>query len=328
MRRMKTQKSLQSISMHENAGMIPQEQAKFGLFSQFGNSLSIYWSFIIAVANFWTVFSVLFSAGTSAAPSGVPLVVEVVFETILFLEVIARLLLKRFFSKTYDNLKLTHKGLKDSYLLLVFLLIISFPGVTLCYIITNGDNSGLGISIVSYVMLLKLLRAFEIIRFHATLQEMLFFKEVRWIIFMKLAENLVLIFWIVHVLSCIWMISQNGYGRKISIFTMPNDLTFFLKIYLANDQNQFTKFDLYTASEFTQYVESMMFVISALSGCCFGDVNPMTYTETLLTITFLITGVTAYAKVFSDFNSLMRLFSEEKNLNQYAFNYIPLKLIY
>ena len=60
-----------------------------------------------------------------------------------------------------------------------------------------------------------------------------------------------------------------------------------------------------------------MYAVSALSGCGFGDVDPATYYEILLTIFIMIIGATAYAKVFSDFDSLMYLFSAEKIENRY-----------
>ena len=226
MKRMKTTKSPQSLSIGDITQMMPEERGKFGIFSQFGNLLSIYWSFTVALGNFWILFSVLFSAATSGKPQGVALAIELAVEAILFLEVLARLILKKYFPRTYNSLRLTHKGPRDSYLLLIFLLIISFPGTVAWYLIDPDGKSGDLAYIMAYIMLLKLLRAYELMRFHMTLQEMLFFKEVRWIIFMKLVENVVLIFWIAHVLACIWMIAQRGYEGTIPMSFLQTNLFF------------------------------------------------------------------------------------------------------
>lgn len=80
--------------------------------------------------------------------------------------------------------------------------------------------------------------------------------------------------------------------------------------------NQFAKLNTFELSPFDQYVEALMYSVSALTGCAVGIIYPSTYMEVILTIIIMVIGATMFAKVFADFGALMYLFSEANIQNK------------
>lgn len=62
----------------------------------------------------------------------------------------------------------------------------------------------------------------------------------------------------------------------------------------------------------TKYIDSLLWAVTTMTGCSFGDVTPKTVFEVLVSILFFLVGASALAKVFADFASLMYLLSIEK----------------
>ena len=61
-----------------------------------------------------------------------------------------------------------------------------------------------------------------------------------------------------------------------------------------------------------KYVDSLLWAVTTMAGCSFGDVTSITYFEMIMSILFFLVGASALAKVFADFASLMYLLSIEK----------------
>lgn len=117
MRRMSTRKFAKSSTLGDSADGISNNTAELGLLSQFGSRISIVWSFAVAFSNFYIMFTVFLNAGDTGPSGGVRSVLDISVEFILFMEVILRIIIKRFFTKIYQNLTLVHTKPRDSYFL-------------------------------------------------------------------------------------------------------------------------------------------------------------------------------------------------------------------
>jgi hypothetical protein len=70
--------------------------------------------------------------------------------------------------------------------------------------------------------------------------------------------------------------------------------------------------NLTDASHLEKYADSMVWAVSTLTGCSFGDVTPRTLNEILVSLVTFLLGMILLAKTFSDFASLKQLLDEER----------------
>ena len=66
------------------------------------------------------------------------------------------------------------------------------------------------------------------------------------------------------------------------------------------------------APNLEKYADSLIWAVSTMTGCSFGDVTPRTLNEIILSLLTFLIGMIVLAKTFSDFASLKFLLDEEK----------------
>ena len=73
----------------------------------------------------------------------------------------------------------------------------------------------------------------------------------------------------------------------------------------------FTRNELEDATNSRKYLDSLLWAVSTMTGCTFGDVTARTFLEMLVTLFVFLIGASILAKTFGDFASLNHLLSVE-----------------
>ena len=176
---------------------------------------AIIWSILILILNIWTLFSSIFWFSVLSHPLSVLLFIEITIECIIFFEILCRLYLRIWFSEPYESLNLLHTNKKDGVWVFVILLISSFPIITLNVAINGAETSeNKSEEILSYLYILKILRSFEISRALSKIEEKLFYKKFKTLIFIKFLINLMYVLVIMHISTCSWLF-VSGTDQKI-----------------------------------------------------------------------------------------------------------------
>jgi hypothetical protein len=61
-----------------------------------------------------------------------------------------------------------------------------------------------------------------------------------------------------------------------------------------------------------QYILSMEWAVSTMNGLCYGNVSGVTGAEITISIIVMVIGASFYAKVFADFETIIRLSRKDK----------------
>lgn len=198
------------------------------------SSMTNVWSIIIFILNIWILFFAIFWFSVNTHPDGVQLFLAIIIEWILFFEVLSRLILRIFFPDSYKNLNLLHVRKNDSFWIFTILLITSFPLVSL-NIFVSGVDPVKSNSVISYLLILKILRCFEIQRSLTKLEETLFYKKFKTLLLIKCIMNFTYVLLITHVSTCSWLfvsqISTVGIPIPTGNSNNPfNDSKFYLEL--------------------------------------------------------------------------------------------------
>lgn len=178
--------------------------------------MSIVWTALIFILNIWILFYTIFWFSFISHPESVVLYIAIIIEWILAVEVLLRIFLRVFFSSTYRNFGVLHIDKKDGFFTFAVLVISSFPIISL-NIIINGTNPEESDDVFSYLLILKLLRCFEIQRVLSKLEEMLFYKKFKTLVMVKCVMNLLYIILLTHISACLWLFVSAVPRRNIEI---------------------------------------------------------------------------------------------------------------
>jgi len=170
-------------------------------FSQI-SPLMLKWSLLIFLANIWSLFSILLWPTVKAFPEDFYLLAEAVVELLLLIDICLRIIIRIFFPKMNNKLRLLHGRKSDSYILLFMVLIASVPQLLIYTIL---DQNGYDLNGVTFTLLIKGFRAYELFRFIKGTEKLLFYKSVGAILALKFFENLIWLFLILHFSACSWI---------------------------------------------------------------------------------------------------------------------------
>ena len=176
---------------------------------------SLAWSVLFFGLNIFNLFACIFWFSIHQGPTGLMYFFALVIEYLMFFEVIFRIVLRIFSPNAYTHLNLLHAGKQDGFWTFVLLFISSFPVLTLDIIIGglyNADDD-----ITSYLIILKVLRCFEIHRVLTKLEETLFYKKFKTLIFIKFLMNFTYVLLITHISICSWLLIDRTPQMRISM---------------------------------------------------------------------------------------------------------------
>ena len=251
------------------------------------------WSFCILFFNVWTAFSQLFWPSVKGWPANEILFLELIVEFILFIDIVTRIVLFRFFSEIYKNMELIHADKKDTFTLLCILFIASFPQLTLFTILGRFYDLDLENGNLMFLIFLKLLRIAEISRCSQKLEKIFTFRSTKWLITIKL---ILLVFWLIyllHVAACAWMFINK-----------------------KTTDSFFERENFSSAGLVEHYIYSVSWAICTMTGNSFGDVSPKTDWEMVVSLVIMVLGVTFYAKTISDLQGLLYFINSAKIENR------------
>jgi len=174
------------------------------------SNMAHYWSLIIFLFNIWVLLTTLLWASLKDLPTDVSALFHVLIECILFFEIIARIILKLFLPSAYGALNLQHVEKKDAFANYILLFISSFPLLTIYISYSHPDTDPHRTTVYSRVMLIKLLRSFEILRAIRKVEGILFLKKFKALVFVKFIKNLMIILFVSHFFTCGWLFIQTS----------------------------------------------------------------------------------------------------------------------
>ena len=166
--------------------------------------MSLSWSAMIFIFNMYILFTILYHFSVGDLPTEGILLYEVAMETILFTEVALRIGLKKFAPDSYADLNLMHVLKEDSYKIYALIMVGSIPWITIYTSI--DDPSDTDKAVFSRLACMKLLRCFEIWRILSRVEEVLFYKKFKTLVFVKFAKNIVYVLMITHIVTCAWIL--------------------------------------------------------------------------------------------------------------------------
>jgi len=268
-------------------------------------TMSSFWSFLTLLANVWTLFSVILWFSSNDRPDTGVLFIEIIIECYLLFEIFARILIRIFVPKFYESLKLKHIRKDDGLLVFVLLVFGSVPIMSLFDGVKSDSSYEEQVKVFTRLLLLKLLRSFEIRRAFVRVNEELFYKDFKILVFFKFAQNLIYVIFITHLSTCGWLFVNIIVNNDKAIEGSSSSNL------LNQDQPYFTRNNMEDANLFVKYVDSAVWAVTTLTGCSFGDVTPRTLQEVIISDFVFITGILLLAKIFSDFASVLYLFNLE-----------------
>lgn len=175
--------------------------------------LSIIWSLLVFILNTYVLFTVIYWISVGIMPSGTIIFFEVAMEVFLLIELSLRLIFIKISRKAFESLNLLHTRQQDGVLIFLLLLVGSIPFV-LIYSATHSHSSKFQ-AIISRIMVLKLLRCFEILRTFERFEEILFYKKFKTLIIVKSVKNFVSLLLIAHILTCGWLLVGSTHAHQI-----------------------------------------------------------------------------------------------------------------
>jgi len=184
------------------------------------------WSSAIFILNIYTLFSTIFWASLAKLPQDNTFVLDFLVELIIFLEIMFRTLLSILAPNFLDKLGLLH-GLKtDGPIMYLLNVIGSFPYITLARLLISVNAMGEGKTSMSYIILLKLLKSFEIKRYINQIEEKMFYKTAKSIIILRFVLNFGLVLFISHCAASAWLLVQelSSVGWSDNKYTFNNPL--------------------------------------------------------------------------------------------------------
>ena len=176
---------------------------------------SLTWSILFFALNIFNLFACIFWFSIHQGPAGLMYPFALVIEYLMFFEVIFRIVLRIFSPHAYANLNLLHAGKQDGFWTFVVLFIGSFPVLTLDNIVGGEYNQD--DDVISYLIILKVLRCFEIHRVLTKLEETLFYKKFKTLIFIKFLMNFTYVLLITHISICSWLLIDRIPQIRISM---------------------------------------------------------------------------------------------------------------
>ena len=202
--------------LHTNFPHVILEEEPNSDFNHKRSKMSFIWSIIIFLLNIWILFSSIFWFSVQNHPDGVMLFIELTIEWIMFSEVIFRFLIRMFFLDVYKDLDLLHVRKKPKVWDFIVLIISSFPFLSLDISI-YGIESEEGRRFFSYLIILKVLRCFEIQTVLSKLEETLFYKKFKTLILIKFLMNFTYVLLITHISTCSWLFIDRTHHVRISM---------------------------------------------------------------------------------------------------------------
>lgn len=199
---LKRRKVLQSLSANEAL----DENELF----KSRSTMSDCWSTVIFLFNIWTVFTSLLWASLHILPSDIGPLIHIVIEVILLFEICTRILLKLFLPEAYDTLNLLHMKKGEGILKFACAFIGSFPIMTLFFALNDVERDPDEISVYARLLLIKLLRSFEIVRTITKVEEILFYKKFKTLVLVKFFKNIIKILFVTHFFACIFLFIETS----------------------------------------------------------------------------------------------------------------------
>jgi len=188
------------------------------------SSLLLNWSSLTFLCNVWTLFSITLWPSIRSYPKGVFFLIECAVEVWLFIDILARIIIKLKLPQVIQQLKLLHAKPEDSNLLLGFILLVSTPQFIIYICIVEDDNMlDEKIGAIFFTLIIKACRVFEIFRFLRNFERLLFSKSINYILTLKFVENLVWLILLIHLTACGWMFVDfyiDIGGSKISVYVL------------------------------------------------------------------------------------------------------------
>lgn len=176
---------------------------------QIPSLFSLTCSLTVLLFNVWTLFSTIFWICVDYNPGNPILFVEVLIESVLLFEILARFLLKIFLEKGYDNLNLYHSCNKDRIWVLIVIIVGSCPIHIIYAGLENSGHPREDFSFLSRLLAIKFLRSFEIRRTFKKIEEILFYKKFRILVLVKYVMNSIIVLLITHIATCSWLLLQS-----------------------------------------------------------------------------------------------------------------------
>jgi len=171
---------------------------------------------VIFILNIWILFSSIFWFSVQSHPDEVVLFIELTVEWVMFCEVIYRFLIRICFPNQYNDLNLLHVRKKNKIWDFGVLFLSSFPFLTLDISI-YGLRSQEGKNFITHLIIIKVLRCFEIQTVLSKLEETLFYKKFKTLIFIKFLINFTYVLLITHISICSWLFIDRTNQARISM---------------------------------------------------------------------------------------------------------------
>jgi len=189
----------------EKKKKITNSKYTFGLVQ---SAAPLVWSTLFCVLNVYTLISVILWFSVDGLPTGSFLYMEVIVEFLLLLEIMLRIIFRLMSKKLFEKIPFFHVNPNDSMFQLIIVLIATVPQQTIYSALEMEGHIDLKNPLYSYLMSVKLLRSHEIVRYIDRLQERLFYKTSKALIFMKFIQNTFMIMLITHFASSAWLFIQ------------------------------------------------------------------------------------------------------------------------
>ncbi len=162
---------------------------------------SLVWSSLVFILNVYTLFSVILWFSVDGLPIGNALYFEILVEILLLGEIILRICFKFYNKVLFSNINLYHSDKSDSSWRVWMVLIASITQLTFFNFFNNFFTMDKYERLYSYLLAIKLLRSFEIVRYIERIQEKLFYRTTKALIFINLVYNVGLAILITHMAS-------------------------------------------------------------------------------------------------------------------------------
>ena len=166
---------------------------------------------------------------------------------------------------------------------------------------------------------IRFFRIIEIYRFIEKIQEFIFHRYIKGLLIFKFFINGCIITLFAHASAALWL-SLNKYVTSGDHFESTNPDNPFGSGILSNchllifvGHSYFVRTDSTEASLIQRYVDSLLWGVSAMAGCSFGDVTPRTFYEIIASLVVMVLGTSVLAVIFGDFTAIMKLLETERS---------------
>jgi hypothetical protein len=165
--------------------------------------MSIIWSVSIFILNLYMLVTCIYWAATGYMPDSGLLFFTTCVEIFLVCEIFFRCITRIFNSQAYNAQNFLHTRANDGFVRLTFSVLGSSP-ICLIYIglLTTGTDLS---TLFSRLMLIKILRTFEIYMTLEKIEELLFYKRFKTLVFVKFINNFMQIILVTHIEVCAFL---------------------------------------------------------------------------------------------------------------------------